>query len=345
MLQFFKRETNTDNIILNISRLLNNDEDFEKSMNHALEELSRYIHPDRLYVLETDGITCSNTFEWCAPGVQPEIDTLQNLRYDEYLGGWEKYLKKSSDVVISDIVELKEDDLADYENLKRQGIHRLAAAPFYNRGKLIGYLGADNYEQNDLVNTQMVLNSISYFIGTKIVNHRLMEDLNRLSSMDTLTNVHNRNAMILKMKELSEKHVPTGLVYADVNSLKIVNDTQGHESGDTRRICWPPISGGKTSTAQAVMSLWSCFRWSTRRRFLQRRTRSRRTWRTGIRITFPSVCSGAPTAALSRDLFASRISRCIRKRKSTTAERVSTEEGETPGSEAWKKENQILSKR
>ena len=227
-----RRETNTDNIILNISKLLNNDEDFEKSMNHALEELSRYIYPDRLYVLETDGITCSNTFEWCAPGVQPEIDTLQNLRYDEYLGAWEKYLKKSSDVVISDIEELKADDLVDYENLKRQGIRCLAAAPFYNRGKLIGYLGADNYKKDDLVNTQLVLNSISYFIGTKIVNHRLMEDLNRLSSMDTLTNVHNRNAMMAKMKELSEKHVPTGLVYADVNSLKIVNDTQGHESGD-----------------------------------------------------------------------------------------------------------------
>lgn len=227
-----RRVTKTDSIILRISKLLNNEEDFEAGMNHALEDLSRYIHPDRLYVLETDGITASNTFEWCAPGVEPEMDTLQNLDYDGYLSGWEKYLEKSDSVVIADIEELRADDPIDYENLRRQGIRCLAAAPFYNRGKLIGYLGADNYEKSDLINTQLVLNSISYFIGAKIVNHRLMEDLNRLSHMDTLTNVFNRNAMIARMNALAEQNIPTGLVYADVNGLKIINDEQGHEAGD-----------------------------------------------------------------------------------------------------------------
>lgn len=227
-----RRVTKTDSIILRISKLLNNEEDFEAGMNHALEDLSRYIHPDRLYVLETDGITASNTFEWCAPGVEPEMDTLQNLDYDGYLSGWEKYLEKSDSVVIADIEELRTDDPIDYENLRRQGIRCLAAAPFYNRGKLIGYLGADNYEKSDLINTQLVLNSISYFIGAKIVNHRLMEDLNRLSHMDTLTDVFNRNAMISRMHVLAEQNISTGLVYADVNGLKIINDEQGHEAGD-----------------------------------------------------------------------------------------------------------------
>ena len=227
-----KRKTMTDNIILRISKILNNEEDFETGMNHALEELSQFIHPDRLYVLETDGRKASNTFEWCAPGVSSEIQSLQNLDYGEYLGGWEKYLKEDSCVVISDIEELKADDLMDYQNLKRQGIQRILAAPFYNGGKLIGYLGADNYEKNDFINTQSVLNAISYFIGTKIVNHRLMEDLKRLGHTDTLTNVYNRNAMIEKMDELEKQNVPVGLVYADVNSLKNINDTKGHKAGD-----------------------------------------------------------------------------------------------------------------
>lgn len=227
-----EREKTTSHIILRISKILNNGENFEASMNRALKELSQYIHPDRLYVLETDGRTASNTFEWCADGIRPEIDTLQNVDYDGYLGGWEKYLENSTDVVISDIEELKEDDPIDYENLKRQGIHRLAAAPFYHRGRLIGYLGADNYKQDDLVNTQLTLNTISYFIGAKIVNHRLMEDLNRLSHMDTMTNVHNRNAMIEKMNALEKEHIAVGFVYADVNSLKDINDTKGHEAGD-----------------------------------------------------------------------------------------------------------------
>lgn len=238
-----RRVKTTDSIILRISKLLNNEEDFEAGMNHALEDLSRYIHPDRLYVLETDGITASNTFEWCAPGVEPEMDTLQNLDYDGYLSGWEKYLEKSDSVVITDIEELRADDPIDYENLRRQGIRCLAAAPFYNRGKLIGYLGADNYEKSDLINTQLVLNSTSYFIGAKIVNHRLMEDLNQLSHMDTLTNVFNRNAMIAKMNALAEQNIPAGLVYADVNGLKIINDEHGHEAGDEALRCAADLLG------------------------------------------------------------------------------------------------------
>lgn len=227
-----RREKTTDDIIMRITKILNNDEDFEASMDHALEELSRFIHPDRLYVLETDGHTVSNTFEWCAQGVSPEIQTLQNLDYDEYLRGWEKYLNENSCVVIENVEELKDDDPVDHENLKRQGIRCLVAAPFYDDGKLIGYLGADNYKGNDLVNTQAVLNAISYFIGTKIVNHRLMEDLDRLSHMDMLTDVQNRNAMIEKIGALEKDNVPVGLVYADVNNLKCINDTKGHEAGD-----------------------------------------------------------------------------------------------------------------
>jgi len=227
-----RRERATDNIILRISMILNSDEAFEDVMNHALEELSHYIHPDRLYVLETDGHTASMSFEWCAEGISPEIQTLQNLDYDGYIGGWEKYLEKDSAVVIRDIKELKTDDPVDYENLKRQGVRRVVAAPFYNRGKLIGYLGADNYKRRDIVNTRMVLKTISYYIGAKIVNHRLMEDLNRLSHMDILTNVHNRNAMIETTDALEERHVPVGIIYTDVNSLKLINDTQGHKGGD-----------------------------------------------------------------------------------------------------------------
>ena len=72
---------------------MNDGEGYESAMNHALQEISRFIHPDRIYLLETDGITVSNTFEWCAEGIQSEIETLQNLDYEEYISGWEVFLQ------------------------------------------------------------------------------------------------------------------------------------------------------------------------------------------------------------------------------------------------------------
>ena len=194
-----KRAYTTNDIILRISKILSGEEEYDVAMNHALRELSRVLHPDRLYILETDGKTVSNTFEWCAPGVTPEIDTLQNLDYAQYIGGWEKFLEHSTSVVIEDIEVLKDDDPVDYWNLKRQGIERIIDAPFYHDGKLIGYLGVDNYEKSELVNTVTVLETVSYFIASKITNHRLMEELEYASCYDALTGLHNRNACMEKI--------------------------------------------------------------------------------------------------------------------------------------------------
>lgn len=226
------RGQQTNESILSIAKILNGEEDYETCMNHALHELSRFIHPDRLYVLETDQKTASNTFEWCAEGIKPEIGTLQNLDYGDYLEGWERYLEQDTSVVIDDIEELRADDQLDYENLKRQGIRRLIGAPFYNNGRLIGYLGADNYALDELINTKQVLETVSYFIGAKVVNQRLLDQMNHLSRYDILTGVHNRNAYMEKIGELTRMRVSVGIVFADVNGLKRINDEGGHEAGD-----------------------------------------------------------------------------------------------------------------
>ena len=227
-----RRGRDTDDVILQISKILNNGEDYAESLDHALEALSEVIHPDRLYILETDRKTVTNSFEWCAPGIKPELETLQHLDYRDYIGGWEKFLEKSSCVLIEDIEMLKADDPIDYENLKRQGIHRLLAAPFYHEGQLVGYLGADNYEVNDLLNTREIMETLSYFLGAKVTNHQLMEELYRLSRFDSLTGVWNRNALERKTACLEKKRISVGIVYGDVNGLKATNDRYGHRAGD-----------------------------------------------------------------------------------------------------------------
>lgn len=71
-----QRKRVTNEAIVRVAKILNDGEGYESAMNHALQEISRFIHPDRIYLLETDGITVSNTFELCAEGIQTEIETL-----------------------------------------------------------------------------------------------------------------------------------------------------------------------------------------------------------------------------------------------------------------------------
>ena len=227
-----KRAYTTNDIILRISKILSGEEEYDVAMNHALRELSHVLHPDRLYILETDGKTVSNTFEWCAPGVTPEIDTLQNLDYAQYIGGWEKFLEHSTSVIIEDIEVLKADNPAGYEILERQGIERLIATPIYHGGRLIGYLCADNYEWDSRINTVAVFETVSYFIAAKLANHRLLEELDHLSRYDTLTGLRNRNAFSMAVDTLMQRRGAVGVIYADVNGLKEINDELGHRAGD-----------------------------------------------------------------------------------------------------------------
>ncbi|MGN1381732.1 MAG: diguanylate cyclase domain-containing protein [Eubacterium sp.] len=231
-----KRDKQTGQIILRMTRILNGEEDYENSLNHVLRELSRIIHPDRIYILETDQLTASNTFEWCAPGVTPEIMTLQNMNYKESIQSWEKFSENQSSVVLPDITVLREKDPQNYEILKRQRIKRLIAVPMHQEGRLIGYLAADNYEESDRINTQRVLEMVSFFVGAKIMDQRLILKLEHMSHYDMLTGVHNRNAMIDDSEKIAAQSGSIGVVYADVNDLKKINDEQGHHAGD-KAIC------------------------------------------------------------------------------------------------------------
>lgn len=227
-----RQSSNTDDIIIRLAKIMNGGESYEKAVNHMLAELGTIIHADRLYILETDGKTASNTFEWCREGVKPEIDTLQNLPYDEYIGGWEKYLVHNTSLVLEDISVLAADDPVDYENLKRQGIRNIMDSPIYDGGKLIGYIGADNYEISDAVNTQKILETISYFLGVRMVNQKLLSRLDYLSHRDMLTGVRNRNSFMEKLEELEGLAHTAGIVFGDVNGLKRANDEEGHVAGD-----------------------------------------------------------------------------------------------------------------
>ena len=67
-----------------------------------------------------------------------------------------------------------------------------------------------------------------------ITERRDMEDrLKDLSIQDSLTGLYNRNFFEEEMHRLSDgRSLPMGLIVCDINGLKLINDTKGHEEGD-----------------------------------------------------------------------------------------------------------------
>lgn len=80
----------------------------------------------------------------------------------------------------------------------------------------------------------LALEKFRYALTLEHINQRLLDIMGR----DPLTNVNNRMAFEDKVKFLqSEINSDSGLSFAlamfDVNSLKLINDSQGHEAGDS----------------------------------------------------------------------------------------------------------------
>lgn len=117
---------------------------------------------------------------------------------------------------------------------KRCEQHR--AFPLNYSDTLLGFLWAVNFDTGNSVRIKETLELTTFFLASDISNHRLLDRLEMMSTMDMLTGVYNRNAMNDRLSQLTqgEKGLPdtVGIVYADLNGLKNMNDTQGHNAGD-----------------------------------------------------------------------------------------------------------------
>lgn len=226
-----EKKQGIENVVIKIVEAVNRISDHELAMNEVLRELAGAIHPSRMYILETDRKTFSNTFEWCAPGITPKKAVRKNIDYS-YIIGWEDQLRQDSCIVIDNVALLKKTAPKAYKFLRGNEIERCIEVPLYDEGRLIGYLGADNYSLDTQIEVRKLLESTSHFVAARILVNGLLVRMMRRSNFDELTNVHNRNAMLDKVDQLKNNRVNVGIVFADLNGLKAVNDTEGHFAGD-----------------------------------------------------------------------------------------------------------------
>ena len=95
----------------------------------------------------------------------------------------------------------------------------------------MGFLGVDNPAEN--AGNMTLLHSVADFVTADLEKRRLIDELRRAGSIDMLTGMKNRNEYMRKFDELKERTPRTlGVVFVDINGLKQMNDTHGHEYGD-----------------------------------------------------------------------------------------------------------------
>ena len=203
----------------------------DESINIILEHLGKALNGERTYIFEENENGCDdNTYEWCAPGIHPEKDNLQNVP-PEVCANWYSKFEDGQNIIIPDLEKTKETDPLQYENLKRQGIHSIVIVPLYDKGKAIGFCGVDNPPPTFLEYSHDMLQITAAFLIACLKRRKLLNKLMELSYKDALTKLGNRFALTEYVQQMDQTQ-SVAVVYCDVTGLKQVNDTQGHEAGD-----------------------------------------------------------------------------------------------------------------
>lgn len=117
---------------------------FDSAVNFTLSECGCFFKADRCYVFlfSDDYRYMSNTHEWCAPDVVPQIKNLQNFRSADVEWWWNQIREKK---IINLYDVNNHPGLSEFEKslFQEQEIKSLLSIPMINNGLLIGFFGLD----------------------------------------------------------------------------------------------------------------------------------------------------------------------------------------------------------
>lgn len=111
----------------------------DEAINCVLAVAGDYVGASRSFIFESVSETLtSNTYEWCAPGVEPAIDQLKELPKEVY--SYNEII--ANGMAITDDIRMLGPE--DRSILEPQGIKALAVIPIFYNDHPLGYVGFDD---------------------------------------------------------------------------------------------------------------------------------------------------------------------------------------------------------
>ena len=218
---------------------LHGSNDFYESMAAAAAEIRKVCGAQHcsLYTVDKSKRTCVFINE---NGIQDQFmklfaDEMGRTPY-EVAEAWERDLALSDCLLLEDLSVIEERDPEWYQSLLLHEIHNIILYAVRSNQTLVGYIWAANYDVAAVDKIKEILELSSFMLAAVIYNHQLLSRMEVKSMVDELTQVGSRNALNDRIElfgsEGAELPKTMGIIFADLNGLKTVNDKDGHDAGD-----------------------------------------------------------------------------------------------------------------
>jgi len=211
-------------------------EKIHEAIDYTLKQAGEFFQVGRCYVFlfSEDRARMSNTHEWCAEGVEPQMDHIQDQPI-ESLPWWAERIKNRDHVHVPDVDRLPPEAEAEWKEFKSQNIRSVLSIPLEREGEVFGFLGMDAVKQKKEwdENHVMLLRGVAELIANAYTRYLAEQKISYLSFHDVLTGLYNRRYLENEMERMdTERQLPISIILADLNNFKLINDVSGHRAGD-----------------------------------------------------------------------------------------------------------------
>ena len=177
-----QNQLNFEEMLANISRdfVISAPGELDKTIDSMLRRAGEFFDVERAYLFQLcNGNTqVSNTHEWCAAGVRPEMDQLQNLPV-EMMPWWSNWMKTGKCLFIPDVDLMPPEAEVEQTLLRSQGVKSLLAIPVLSGDRVIGFFGFDSVSDYRCWTDKEI--SLMYVMGSTLsaalVQHQVQASL------------------------------------------------------------------------------------------------------------------------------------------------------------------------
>ncbi len=228
--------------ILETSIKLRGTTDFPEAMKEVIGDIRDLCDAEHCCILLVDDVKKELTV-FCeafsaftdllpmAHYVSPEFYDLVQT-WDATIAGSNCLIAKNE----ADMEVVKERNPVWYASLTAAGAENIVLFPLKSQERQLGYIWAINFDTEKATEIKETLELATLVLGAELGNYLLVDRLKVLSSRDMLTGVMNRNEMNNFVDGICEGSADdtdsVGVIFADLNGLKEVNDLLGHSTGD-----------------------------------------------------------------------------------------------------------------
>ena len=232
--------SNISNEVLKICIKLRGNNNFKNAINeviHDIRELCEAETCSLLLVNEEEGTT-SILANSISKDSTVNHDVAPINMFDMAMS-WLDTVGERDSIIIrndKDMEYIKEVNNPWYNSLKSANIYNLVLFPLRHNGELLGFIWATNFDVNRAEMIKETLEVSTFFISSEIAGYVMLKQLEHISYTDLLTGILNRNAMNNRVTDIVDDESvikkPYGIIFADLNGLKRINDKCGHQAGD-----------------------------------------------------------------------------------------------------------------